>query len=288
MWGHPPGCRCPVCASLGRCFALLSQGWAYSGFGQLASQQVRGLEGELRDLVALCEGQGRYAPPRTGESAAPQAPAPVSQVPSEPPGPPAVGESTASLSQASKEASTAEEQCLVPKSKPASPPRTTKEAVKVEPLDSPDNLVDTKEGAAEKERAASSGRKARSRSRKRRSSSSPETRKAKRRSRSGRRRRDKGEEESPTGHRGREKRRRSKSPLRPRSPPYPPGPRSPSGPPPSSRNQGRGWTGPIPYSDHPRWYSGANKGIVKKAKQERHNQRRRQEEQQWRPKPRRR
>ena len=32
--------------------------------------------------------------------------------------------------------------------------------------------------------------------------------------------------------------------------------------------QGKGWRGPVPYSSHPRWTQGTNKGITKRAKQE--------------------
>ena len=32
--------------------------------------------------------------------------------------------------------------------------------------------------------------------------------------------------------------------------------------------QGSGWRGPVPYSSHPRWTQGTNKGITKRAKQE--------------------
>ena len=51
---------------------------------------------------------------------------------------------------------------------------------------------------------------------------------------------------------------------RPPEPPYPP-------------PRGRGWVGPVPRSDHPRWHNSENKGIVKRAKQERFNQRRRRD-----------
>ena len=37
--------------------------------------------------------------------------------------------------------------------------------------------------------------------------------------------------------------------------------------------QGRGWQGNVPYSDHPRWREGKNKGITKRAKQERYHRR---------------
>ena len=148
-----------------------------------------------------------------------------------------------------------------------------------------EHLVDAKElRSIPKERAASSGRRQQSRSRR---SRSRQDRKGKRRSTSNRHRRSKGEEEPPTKTRGREERRRTPSPLRPRSPSYPPGPGSPPGPPPGHRTQGRGWHGPIPHSNHPRWQHGVNKGVVKRAKQERYHQRRQEQEAQWRPRLRR-
>ena len=40
-----------------------------------------------------------------------------------------------------------------------------------------------------------------------------------------------------------------------------------------SKRQGPGWIGPIPKSGHHRWFKGKNKGVVKRAKQERYNER---------------
>ena len=81
------------------------------------------------------------------------------------------------------------------------------------------------------------------------------------------------------------------TPPRPKSPHTPPGP--PPDPPPAparkeparretarrdsrppiARGRGRGWIGPIPWSSHPRWYTGKNKGITRRAKQEKFNNR---------------
>ena len=41
------------------------------------------------------------------------------------------------------------------------------------------------------------------------------------------------------------------------------------------RRQGPGWIGPVPRSDHYRWKRGKNKGVVKRAKQEKYNSQRR-------------
>ena len=293
MWGHPPECRCPVCASFYRCFALVHQGWQFAGFGALAAQQIRSFEGELRDLYGLCLAQGRRVPPNPTESAPPQAPGsgeapqavPAPPEPRETPGTSTTpGEEAASTSQPLKapEQATAE-QFLAPKYKPAPPPKTAVEVVKTEPSPSPEPLVDVEEtGTAGVEKSAPS-RPHKSRSRRRRSSRSLRSRRGDKRSRSRRRRRDKGEDGSPRTSRGREKKRRSGSPVRPKSPLHPPGPRSPPGPPPRRQPQGHGWFGPVPYSNHPRWDKGTNKGVVKKAKQERFNQRQRREQNQWPP-----
>ena len=67
------------------------------------------------------------------------------------------------------------------------------------------------------------------------------------------------EERSPEGRRE----------LKPRPPSYPPRGQEKG----SSKGRGKGWRGPIPFSSHQRWYAGKNKGVVKRAKQERYNQR---------------
>ena len=78
---------------------------------------------------------------------------------------------------------------------------------------------------------------------------------------------------SVTGPRVRESKRKEKkgrplTPPRPRSPHTPPGPPPPPLPPPLPPAPKRGWVGPIPYSNHPRWYVGKNKGVTRRAKQE--------------------
>ena len=79
----------------------------------------------------------------------------------------------------------------------------------------------------------------------------------------------------------RKERKRLPTPPRPKSPHTPPGPppdpppaptREPSRPP-LRRGRGRGWIGPIPWSSHPRWHTATNKGITKRAKQEKYNDR---------------
>ena len=62
-----------------------------------------------------------------------------------------------------------------------------------------------------------------------------------------------------------------REPRSPRTPGHPP-PRTPPVQPGGGRGteQGTGWRGSIPYSHHPRWTEGTNKGITKRAKQELH------------------
>ena len=60
-----------------------------------------------------------------------------------------------------------------------------------------------------------------------------------------------------------------RAPRSPRTPDHPP-PREPLIPPAAGRDKlpGSGWRGPVPYSNHPRWSEGTNKGVTKRAKQE--------------------
>eukprot|EP00435_Cladocopium_sp_Y103_P005172 s4239_g1.t1 len=199
-------------------------------------------------------------------------------------------------------------QCLYPKSKPPEPEHVGSQGpVKVEPGASPEQLVDgcdpeVEEGrkkpkqkdpskksknkdknktGSEEKKPRKADRRTRSRSRRRRRSTG-DRRSPSQRSDRQRKQRDRGEEGSPRSARGSDGKRHSdraagpRSPLRPRSPPYPPRPRSPPGPPPVRREErGQGWQGVIPYSSHPRWSSGTNKGVTKRAKQELHDRRRR-------------
>ena len=60
----------------------------------------------------------------------------------------------------------------------------------------------------------------------------------------------------------------------PRTPDHPP-PRTSLIPPATGRgiDRGQGWRGPVPYSSHPRWSEGTNKGVTKRAKQELYDRR---------------
>ena len=285
MWGHSQSCGCTLCITFSRVFGLVREGTSLPGFVPLASGPLRVLEGELRDTVEFCHRQNRthpaaeVAPPAPSESPLP----PPAAVPPDPEKPDEPDQKKPQESKGSGQEKDSQRkpanpgQHLFPKSKPSSPPEEAKEISKVETKDSPECSVagEVIEQDEETERPSSSGVRKRSRSRRRRSRTSG-GQKEKRRSRSrSRRRRRRGDEEPPISPRGRERRERDRSPKRPRTPDHPPGPRTPPTAPPSPVvRQGRGWVGEIPYSSHPRWSQGTNKGLVKRAKQERYNQRR--------------
>lgn len=65
-----------------------------------------------------------------------------------------------------------------------------------------------------------------------------------------------------------------REPRSPRTPDHPP-PRAPLIPPAAGRGAipRTGWRGPVPYSSHPRWSEGTNKGVTKRAKQELYDRR---------------
>ena len=166
-----------------------------------------------------------------------------------------------------------------------------------------DPLTGEEEVAVESEEHGKAKReKSRRRRRRERSSSSPSSRgrekKRRRREKKEKKEKDRRRKRTPsgsssvTGPRVREAKRgeapRPKSPARPRSPHTPPGP--PPAPPPvrqppvrappvrpprrPAARQGPGWIGRVPYSNHPRWWAGKNKGVTRRAKQELFNRRR--------------
>ena len=281
MWGHFDTCNCPICTSLRRPFPVIHLGTPYPNFVRLAGTQLRVVEGEVRDISSYVSSQKG-----SGSTPSDQGAVPVPAAPAAATSPEGSLEKKEEPHGSEKKDSQPKEapqpkeslQELYPKSKPAAKEIEPAKAVKVEPKDSPQSLVDVHviEEENKKERAQSSGTKRKkSRSRKRHSSRSRRDRKDKRRSRTrSRSRRRRGGSHSPRSSGGRDRKRRDNSPLRPRTPDHPPGPRRPPGPPPhSSQRQGRGWVGPVPYSNHPRWTQGENKGQVQRAKQERYNQR---------------
>ena len=309
MWGHTHTCACSICASLNRVFVLIKEGTHLPGFVPLAGGHVRVLEGEVRDTLTFCYNKGGTGPPKETEGEAPLS-VPVPQHPPHNPRLPESkqGEERASASHlgvAKEPAPSA--QCLVAKSKPPSPRKSVAPSpVPAEPADRPEGSEDAKDLEVQKKkkkkrrspsrhsrrsrsrhsakarssRGDKDKRRSRSRSRRRERRESAERRREPRRS-AVRRRSSRGDKRSPSKRTDKERKRRDekppepRTPPRPRTPPYPPGPRSPPGPPPGYRApQGRGWIGPLPISDHPRWTESTNKGQVKRAKQERYARRR--------------
>ena len=282
MWGHRDVCACPICSSLRRIFQIIAEGTAVATFSGIASQQVRHLEGELRDILTYCRGQSPALPnaPVVSRPPAQEGAAPGAALGERPEGAPeAKGEETV-ISQPPKKEPADKPPATTAKTKPPEPPPPPpKVPLKVEENESPENLVDVEDLSAAASSKVKKRDKRRSRSRRRRRSDSDRRARSSRRSRSKsrRRRREKGSTRSPSEKKGKERKARSREVPLPRTPPVPPprAPRSPSRPSPGFPvRQGPGWRGEIPYSSHPRW-GGANKGIVKRAKQERYNQRQR-------------
>lgn len=280
MWNHRPYCDCPVCYCLPRIFQLIGTGTGspqYPSYVAFLGNQLRHLEGELRDEVARrFPGQRIFEEPK----AAPPAAAPSREATEVSQTEPVASGSTPPLLLASK----------VPP--PVPPPQLARSGSSLDKADKAGPPVKSKSprSAERKGTAASSPRK-RSRSKRRERSRRPEERR-------------RGEVRSPSPRevperkkskdRDRKRRRSSSSrarrseggkekkshPEKPPEPAYPPsyrggneswGPRQPSYPPPSSR--GRGWQGELPVSAHPRWTQSENKGQVKRAKQELYNRR---------------
>ena len=261
MWGHKQTCVCLICRSFPRIFSLVADGRHYGGYQHFVGNWLRFLECEFRDELA--RSQGLPATPFPDSPVVPTTdPVGKGDTKREPSGFSAVPAPSGKGPQKGELNTT-------PKGKPPSPPPSVHEAPAANEIES------NEEGTSKKDRSNSrkghrEGRE-RSRSRRRRESSH----KRRRRSSRSRGRHQRRGEESPK--RSRESRKEKKSrPDRPREPDNPPPsstarssqrPPEPRGPPP-----GRGWVGEVPYSDHPRWYSATNKGQVKRAKQERFNQ----------------
>ena len=260
MWNHTPQCGCPVCFSLPRLFTLISTGTGspdYHHFVNFVGNQLRHLEGEIRDEVARrfpdyfhCSKGSATCPcycnsdrgrpcfkggdlslhPKAGEDKEPSLLLGVKVAPPVPPPHLAQG---------------------VPKKEKSTEP---------EPSDSHQHRTSIEK----KESTAASSRRSRSRERRRsrlprrsprggeRPPSPVEETKKKRSKDRDRKRRRSSSSRPKRSEGGREKKRR---PERPPEPPYPPsfrregstwGPREPTFPPPV--RQGRGWQGELP--DH--------------------------------------
>ena len=277
MWGHLPGCGCGLCSCFPRVFALIALGNRLPGFVPWISDRLRLVEADLRDEL-----ERRGAPPALTQASTPVLPPP--------PGREVEGEATTPPPKAEKLG--AQDQLrTTAKGRPATPPRDHRAKEEEPPevkREEPPHREGDHPGRAEEEAppALASSHRGPSHSHRERRPRRSEGRKSKRRSRSRRdhsrhrRRRedsrDRGERRSPRAYVDR-KERKSRAGWVPEPEGPPPGrlrggekPPEPPYPPP-----GRGWVGPVPRSSHPRWNSGTNKGIVKRAKQERFNSRRR-------------
>lgn len=277
MWGHADSCPCSVCKSLPRIFQLIASGGGHLTFVHWVGDRLRVLEAECRDELQRLESTSGVL-------------GPVQRAPGK-------GEEGTTATVPPPKGETKEPQQILqttPKVKPPAPPRelvepkeTAAQPVKEELPRSPPGghrgVVEVENTGASSSRPSRPPRSHPSRSRRhsrgsRRERSRRRSRdreaKTKRRSRSRSRRGRSKSRRTPV--RGRSKKKRSERPPEPDHPPpshlgYTGGrPPEPRHPPP-----GRGWVGPVPRSDHARWSSGTNKGVVKRAKQERFNNRRR-------------
>lgn len=281
MWGHRVDCGCLICNTLPRIFSLVSSeigAPAYERFVDFVGNQLRHLEGELRDELS------RRHPVLPPSASVPVAP-PTGTTPRETqevsqPKKPEAGQ-VPPLHLACKVAPPVPPPQLAAGA-PAAGPSEAKEEPKEEP---PEKSEGEAKAAAERSpltRARSSGvrRSQRSADRRRGEEASPSRKKEPKKKKSKDRDRKRRRSTSSKGRRsegGREKKRRHEKPPEPDYPPnyrreqYEWGPRDPGYPPPV--RQGPGWQGVLPRSDHPRWSQSENKGQVKRAKQELYSRR---------------
>ena len=296
MWGHLEKCSCPVCLSLARVGTLIQEGTKYPGFVARASLLFRDLEGKLRDDLEVCRrslipGLPPLPPPPVGESNPPNSPqrSDPQLVGSTPKGVPA--RPPKGLSQVKEEP--AEEG-----KGPVEDVIKKKENEEIEAEENKERARRSRSRVGEdkrrKEKKNKEKRRSKSRSRKRRRREEEEEtgveRTPKKETARGSReaeeteeiRRDEGrgkaKSPAPNEERGKERKYRPREldteiERRPRETGHQDrrkgGERGPSG-----KGKGKGWYGTVPYSQHPRWH-GKNKGVVKRAKQERFNRERR-------------
>ena len=281
MWGHRPNCGCPICHTFPRVFQLISSEIGkpnYEGFVNFVGNQVRHLEAEVRDELTR---RSACLPCSTPAAAAPPAPAAVGE------------EKEASQKDKEEKESDPGLQLSAKGAPPVPPPHITSSGVTSETAatkEEPSESHPTKEKEEAKSpilsstRARSSGRRRerRSENRRRGETKSPIRREEGHKRRSKDRDRKRRRSTSSKERRSEGGKERKRRPERPPEPLYPPVdrreqshwvPREPNYPPPAQ--QGRGWIGPLPRSNHPRWTSGENKGQVKRAKQELYSRRER-------------
>ena len=284
LWGHTSACNCSLCLVFPRIFHLISFHSQYPGFVQRASERVRLVESEIRDIAGQVVIEHSQRVP---------GPAPL-----QPPPPPKDGSLGGKGSGAGRlerrEPSAPKAPCGPPA--PGITPKAASGVVfgAAEAKSIEVKVEDQSEGAGplQEVRGVSEETKKREKSRKsKRKSRSPKQRSRSRKHRPRRREKSekrqeererdieaRGEGTSPKSHRGRENSRSERSPRRkerteesteekrPLTPENPPLGREASST--TGSRKGSGWRGPVPYSDHPRWKDSKNKGITKRAKQE--------------------
>ena len=317
LWGHVPSCGCGICSTFPRIFDLLNSHSSIPGLVFWVGERLRGFESDLRDEIqrgptrfsplSINRGLGLPLPPSGPIAAGPGGLSgnfgPVLRFPvpgPPPPGPPGIPLRAApqqAPDQSSHPSTSAKSQPIAP-----GPKENQEEAkgaelpIKVEPRESsPANTAGPVAEVGEEEHPeGKSRRKEKEKTKKRKKSKS--------RSKSHKRRKSEGSkpkadvivepDKSPKGEvsprsSGKEKKSReqeeplpeTRSPTKEKEEPR--RPRPPSHSPPGDHRRGerhsKGWRGPVPYSNHPRWggWGTKNKGITKRAKQEYYNSRRR-------------
>ena len=286
LWGHASHCECVVCHTLPRLHLVVASGSRVPGFVTAAGQRLRLAEAELRDKVIDLVKEGSKEAPSassgvaatSGPSNLSHPPGPAAPLPPPPPPPIQVDPSLIPIRPGVLQASQTAGDLplrLATKSKPPEPPAPPPIPVKTEEQEDKKPLVEaeyipyTGEGLAKKRKKSPKDLSSEERERKRKKKESK--RKKKSSSGSPPRARSSGRQRSEPKSQKEKKVREEVEPSQPSRQQ----PREPSHPPPDRvrdrQPRGRGWRGEIPRSDHFRWHSGKNKGIVKRAKQERYN-----------------
>ena len=276
MWGHRPACNCPLCLTFPRVFDLVCKGSELPGFIHLAGEKFRVFECQLRDITSQLDDKSAPSTPKAGQPSGagpppigpPPLPAPAAE-----PKAPSVGREKEGEADPPR-VSTKENLGIFLKAKPGykfGKAEAQEVGVKeepqsdgVEPIAEPEEVG--REGRRDKKESKRKDKK-RSRSEERSFSAARGSKDRKKETK-----RKPSTSEEKKRERGKEKKRREERETDRSLPRKVPEPKDPpkGGKGQKGKDQGKGWTGPVPYSDHPRWRSSTNKGIVKRAKQERY------------------
>ena len=290
MFSHSPSCTCGLCLGVPRVQFLLNRGSQFTGFIARACIHLREFEGKLRDELSVFE--------RESAGSTPLPPPPVGVLP----GLPKVPERRESSTPKERTGGEPVLEGLSGKAKGGapSPPKklgAVKEESEAEEKGSLKEVSPTPERSERKEerhkRKEKEPKRRRSKSREKKErklarKNSPERSSRSHRGTSEAKKKDRregsrGEEESPRSDRGKEKkyrdegedhreRQKEKKDWGDHRREQVHTDFQRSGGASSSKGKGRGWKGHVPFSSHPRW-RGTNKGVVKRAKQERFNNR---------------